>query len=255
MALKRYQLPAFTDNYIYLLEDSTTGEFAVVDPGEATPVLHFLKSQNKSLNKILITHHHHDHIGGIQKLKASFSCSVVAPFYDQQRILLVDQWVKEGDEVVFGHSVAKTLFLPGHTRGHIAYYFENEKMLFSGDVLFSMGCGRLFEGTAVQAFNSLQKIKSLPETTEICCTHEYTKANAVFALTVEPKNKKLQDRCSEVENLRAHEQATVPVLLKTEIQTNPFLRWDSPEIRENLNLQAASDLEIFTELRLRKDHF
>lgn len=255
MSLEVYQIPAFDDNYLYILRDSTTGETAAVDPGDAHVILDFLKSKKWSLNKIFITHHHFDHTGGVTALKQKTDAQVFAPKYDEHRISPVDQWVKEGDTVNVGECTAKVMYLPGHTLGHIAYFFESEKCLFSGDVIFAMGCGRLFEGTPAQMHHSLERLKALPQDTKIYCAHEYTLANGKFAISVDPTNSDLLTRMDEVEALREKNQPTVPTTLKQELKTNPFLRSDSPGIRKTVNLLKSPAPQVFAEVRKRKDNF
>lgn len=249
------QIPALKDNYIYLLHARNTGETAVVDPAMAEPVLAVLRQKNWRLTHLFNTHHHGDHTGGNKELKEATGCKIYGFKDDAARIPLIDRELSEDEIFEWGGTQIEILFLPGHTLGHIAYHFPREKLLFSGDVLFLMGCGRLFEGTPEQAFASLNRIKKLPDETQIFCTHEYTQHNGNFALTVEPGNKALQQRMEEVNRKRRAGQFTVPDRLAAEKSTNPFLRTDSPEIRKNLGMEQAEDVEVFAALREKRNHF
>lgn len=253
--LKIIQIPVLTDNYIYLLHDTASGSTAVVDPALSQPVLDELKHQGWRLDWILNTHHHSDHIGGNLELKAKTGCQVIAANADKDRIPGVDKGVDDGDVIKIGQYAAKVLATPGHTSGHIVYYFADAAVLFCGDTLFAMGCGRLFEGSAEQMWQSLQKIKALPGDTRIYCAHEYTQANGWFALTVEPENQALQQRMIEVNQLRAENRATVPSILQQELATNPFLREDSLALQRQINFEDETPVSVFAEVRRLKDHF
>jgi len=255
MTLDVTQIPVLSDNYVYLLRDRDSAKTAVVDPAVAGPVLKLLNERDWQLDYILNTHHHGDHVGGNRELKAATGCCIVGPAADRDRIPLIDQAVGDGDTFSLGDSRAKIFDVPGHTRGHIAYWFENDDALFCGDTLFSMGCGRLFEGTPAQMLTSLGKLRRLPDDTRVYCAHEYTETNGNFALTVEPANPDLQRRMEEVRELRARNAPTVPSTLGVERRTNPFLRPDSPEIRQSVGLVNASDVDVFAEVRRRKDSY
>lgn len=255
MPLDIIQIPALADNYIYLLRCAETGATAVVDPSEAAPVQAELERRGWSLDAILNTHHHHDHTGGNLALKAAYGCTVTGFGPDAARIAGIDTQVQDGDAVQVGNAQARVIFVAGHTLGHIVYYFSAEKALFCADTLFSLGCGRLFEGTAQQMYDSLQKLAALPDGTRVFCAHEYTEANGAFALTLEPKNTELRQRVTEVKALRVRGEPTVPSLLGQEKRANPFLRADSPEIRATLAMPHASAVEVFAEIRRRKDRF
>ena len=235
-----FQIPALRDNYIYILHESLTGKTAVIDPSVAEPVEDFLKQKNLPLNFIFNTHHHWDHTGGNQDLKKNRACEIYALKDDAHRIPGTDKLLKPGEIFYFGKSRVEVLFVPGHTLGHIAFFFSEEKHLFCGDTLFAMGCGRLFEGTAEMMFQSLEKIKTLPEETQIYCGHEYTEDNARFALTVDPQNAKLKERARAVKSLRAQNKSTVPFSLKEELETNPFLR--ARTAREFQTLREKKDV-------------
>jgi len=253
--LKIIQIPVLTDNYIYLLHDTASGSTAVVDPALSQPVLDELKHQGWRLDWILNTHHHSDHVGGNLELKAKTGCQVIAANSDKDRIPGFDKGVDDGNVIKIGQYAAKVLATPGHTSGHIVYYFADAAALFCGDTLFSMGCGRLFEGSAEQMWQSLQKLKALPGDTRIYCAHEYTQANGRFALTVEPENQALQQRMIEVNQLRRENRSTVPSILQQELDTNPFLREDSLALQRQINFEGETPVPVFAEVRRLKDHF
>lgn len=255
MALRIVQFPALNDNYNYLLHDEASGVTAAVDPSEAAPTVQALRRNGWSLDIILNTHHHHDHVGGNRDLQAAYGCEIIGFEGDAGRIPAITQLVKAGDGVQVGESRAEVFFVPGHTSGHIAYYFSEDAALFCGDTMFAMGCGRLFEGTPAQMHDSLQQLAQLPSDTRIYCAHEYTEANGRFALTVEPQNVDLRQRMVNVKALRARNEPTVPSQLGEELATNPFLRTDSAAIRETLQMRDADAVEVFAEIRRRKDRF
>ena len=255
MKLEIIQYLALQDNYNYLIREPESGFVATIDPSEAAPTRNKLQEKGWSLQMILNTHHHPDHIGGNKELEHEFRPQVYAPSYDEHRIAGAHHYVSEGDTVKLGELELQVMYLPGHTSGHIAYYIPEAKSLFCGDVLFSLGCGRLFEGSPEEMFTSLKRIRNLPDDTKIYCAHEYTEANGEFALTLEADNSRLIDRVKQVRELRAKGLPTVPSTLKLEKATNPFLRWDALALRVSLGLEKASDLEVFTETRRRKDHF
>ena len=236
-----HQLPLWEDNYIYILHEKKNNKTAVIDPGESQTVRKFLKAKNLSLDCILTTHHHFDHTGGNLELKKEWSCPVYGFKQDSKRIPGIDRELEEGGCVSVGLLKFEVLYVPGHTLGHIAYWNEREKILFCGDTVFAMGCGRLFEGSPEQMFLSLKKIKSLPEKTLIYSAHEYSLKNAYFALTVEPSNLYLLKRFQKIQALRKQNQATTPFYLKEELLTNPFFR--------------AKSVSEFAKLRHQRDHF
>jgi len=253
--LEIIQLAVLEDNYIYVLHDRQSQATAVVDPALARPVLDTLSANNWQLDYIFNTHQHWDHVGGNLELKQKTACKIIASVHDQQRIPGIDITVAEGDKLALGTRQISIIETPGHTNGHIVYYFADDQALFCGDTLFAMGCGRLFEGTAGQMWQSLQKLKQLPETTRIYCAHEYTQHNARFALSVEPGNIVLQQRIKDVDQLRAKNLPTIPTQLKIELQTNPFLRGDSRNLQETITMSGKSPLEIFTKTRQLKDRY
>lgn len=249
-------LPSLTDNYTYLLHESSSGETAAIDPSEPEPVLAALAKNDWQLTYVFNTHHHNDHVGGNLQLKQATGCKIVGAATDQTRIPGIDIALHDGELIRLGEQVFQVITTPGHTSSHIVYYCADSHALFCGDTLFSLGCGRLFEGTAEQMWHSLQKLKALPGNTRVYCAHEYTQANGRFALTLEADNKDLQQRLAEVKALRANDQPTLPSTIALEMATNPFLREDSVSIRKAVS--ASTDdgpIEVFTKIRKLKDRF
>lgn len=249
------QIPVLSDNYVYLVHAAATGETAVVDPAVAPPVLAALAENGWRLTHILNTHHHGDHTGGNLALKQATGCIIAGPRADAARIPGIDVQLGDGDRYRFGGEEAQVFDVPGHTRGHIAFYFPDSKALFCGDTLFALGCGRLFEGTPAQMWNSLGKFRGLPADTRVYCAHEYTQSNARFALTVDPNNERLRQRSVEIDRLRAAGKPTVPSLLGEERATNPFLRADDEGVAAAVGLAGADPVSVFAEVRKRKDSF
>ncbi len=255
MPLEIITVPCLKDNYAYLLRDKATGKVALIDAPEDAPIRAALDERGWHLDQILITHHHSDHIDGVETLRASFNCSVIGASADKHRLPKLDVELAEGDTVTVGDSKGQVLEVYGHTIGHIAFHFPSAKALFSADSLMTMGCGRLIEGTAEQMWQSLSKMAALPGDTIVHTGHEYTEANTRFALTVDPDNAALQARAETVSALRAAGQPTVPTLLSSELATNPFLRAVAPEVKVHIGMPNASDAEVFAEIRKRKDKF
>lgn len=253
--LEIHQIPVLHDNYLYLIKDISSGNVAIVDPAVSEPVLKKLEELGWTLTHILNTHHHMDHTGANLELKEKTGCLIVGSKNDASRIPGIDVLLSEGDVYEFGASKAQIFDVSGHTLGHIAYWFEQSDALFCGDALFALGCGRLFEGTPQQMWQSLSKLIKLPDETRVFCAHEYTEANANFALSVEPQNTDLQTRFEEILKLRGAGIPTVPSTLGDEKSTNPFLRPDSTYIQETLNMRGANLVDIFAEIRSRKDTF
>jgi hydroxyacylglutathione hydrolase len=255
--MKIIQIPLLRDNYGYLLICEKSREAAVIDPSEAEPVLKRIEQENVNLKAILNTHHHRDHTGGNEGILAQHKLEVYGHKSDGARIFGLTQGVDEGDEIKIGELSGRVLFVPGHTTGHVAYLFGNN--LFSGDTLFTAGCGRLFEGTAEQMHGSLIKLMALPDDTKVYCGHEYTENNLRFAVTLEPKNHKLLSRFERVQGIRTRGVSTVPATLEEEKQTNPFLRWDSKELQASLKSQAPDSrldpVSVFAKVRQLKDSF
>lgn len=253
-ALQIDLVKCLVDNYAYLLHDTASGTTGIVDPSAAGPVVKALKEKGLSLDYILNTHHHWDHTGGNADLKKQYNAKVVGPRADQERIPGIDIALRDGETWMFGEQLMRVLDTPGHTRGHVSFYFERSKSLFTGDTLFSIGCGRLFEGSPEQMWISLSKLTALPDDTLVYCGHEYTMSNAKFALTVEPQNIALQSRAQQVKELRDKDQPTIPTTLREEKEFNPFLRPFSAELRKSLNVAAAaSDIDAFAAVRAAKD--
>lgn len=249
-------LSALSDNYMYLLHDPVNQQTAVVDPAEAQPVLDTLRQYGWTLHYVFNTHHHADHVGGNIELKRHTGCKIVGAARDKARIPGIDIAVGHGDVLHLGAERLQVLETPGHTLGHIVYYAKDSQALFCGDTLFSLGCGRLFEGSAVQLWQSLQQLKVLPADTRLYCAHEYTAANGRFASSVEADNPDLQHRLDQVTALRQANRPTLPSTIALELATNPFLREHSASIRHQLGLSAtASPSDVFTRLRLLKDSF
>jgi hydroxyacylglutathione hydrolase len=241
MAVTVQAVPCLSDNYAWLLRDSATGAIAVCDPGEAAPVIAAIEAAGGRCDTILLTHHHGDHIDGVEEVRARFGARVVGAKADAHRLPKLDQAVAPGDTVMVGETSGIVIDSPGHTLGHVAFFFDEGDVLLSGDTLFSLGCGRLLEGTPADMFRALSLLKPLPPETLVCCGHEYTESNARFALTVEPENEALQARAREVAAARAAGQPTLPVTLGQEMATNPFLR--------------AETVERLAEIRKAKDNF
>jgi hydroxyacylglutathione hydrolase len=242
-----------TDNFGYLVHDSESGATASIDAPEAGPIIKVLEREGWKLTDILITHHHGDHVGGVAELKQRYACRVVAPHDKTTRIAHADLRVGNGDVVKVGNLLGRVLETPGHTLDHIAYVFDTDKALFAADTLFSIGCGRVFEGNHPMMWDSLLKLRALPDDFRLYCGHEYTAANVKFALTVEPDNPALQARAADVARLRADNQPTIPTLLGDEKKANVFLRADDPAVAAKLHMKGASAAEIFGELRERKN--
>lgn len=251
------QIPIISDNYVYIIRDEVTGVVGAVDPGEAAPVMDVLNSWGWNLDYILSTHHHWDHVGGNLELKEKTGCKIVGGFEGQDRIPGIDKALKESEIFELGAQKFIILNTPGHTIDHITFANLDTQCIFSGDTVFAMGCGRLFEGTPQQMFTSFNKIiKSCTNETIIYGTHEYTQANAKFALSLEKENDLLNTRNKIVNEKRKDSQPTVPFTLQAELETSPFFRWKSAEIKSSLGLpEAAEDIDVFTAVRKAKDTF
>jgi hydroxyacylglutathione hydrolase len=252
-ALEIHQFPCLSDNYGVLVRDPEAGVVASIDAPEAAAVRAALAEKGWRLTHILTTHYHADHTDGNLPLKEEFGCTIVGPRDEAERVRGIDIKVGDGDSFKFGSHDVKVFGTPGHTLGHIIYWIPDAGVAFVGDTLFAMGCGRVFEGSMQGMWNSIEKIAKLPPETVLYCGHEYTSANAAFALTIEPDNPDLQARAKSVAALRAEGKPTVPTRLSDELATNPFIRADSPEIRRNLGLETAADWEVFAEVRERKN--
>jgi hydroxyacylglutathione hydrolase len=241
------------DNFGVLLHDPATGATAAIDAPEAAPIEAALKQTGWKLTDILVTHHHADHTQGIAALKEHHKCRVVAPAGEAKKIAHIDETVREGDTVKVGSLEARVLETPGHTAGHISYVFGPDKLAFVGDTLFSIGCGRVIEGTPEMMWNSLLKLRALPDDTRIYCGHEYTQANVNFAKTVEAGNAALNARAQQVQKLLAEGKPTIPSTIGEEKAANPFLRADVPEVAKAVGLAGAPAWKVFAEVRERKN--
>jgi hydroxyacylglutathione hydrolase len=230
-----------SDNYAWLLRDGASGATAIVDPAEAAPGIAAIEAAGGRLDLILLTHHHGDHIDGAAEIAAKYGAKIVGARADAHRLPKLDIALAEGEHVALGESEAVVIDTPGHTRGHIAYFFANGAILCSGDTLFSLGCGRLFEGDAADMYASMRKLAALPGDSLVCCGHEYTQSNAKFALSIDPDNEDLKARATQVDLLRARGEPTVPSRLELELKTNPYLR--------------AKSADELGRIRKAKDHF
>ena len=255
MALDIVTVPCLKDNYAFLAHDVATGATAVVDVPEAAPILNALRERGWRASHILITHHHDDHIAGVKALAAATGARVIGAAADAHRLPPIDDAVAEGDIVRIGMDEGRVIDVSGHTVGHVAYHFPASKVVFTADSLMALGCGRVFEGTMPQMWRSLSKLAQLPPDTRVCSGHEYTAANARFALTIEPQNAALISRSEAVEAARREGRPTVPSLLSEELATNPFLRAGLPEVKRAVGMPEAGDAEVFAEIRSRKDRF
>lgn len=248
-------VPCLKDNYAFLLRDADSGEVAVIDVPEAGPIKAELKARGWTLSQVWLTHHHWDHVDGLADLLADHPAKVVGAKADEHRLPDLDLAVAEGDRVTLGTLEAEIFDVSGHTVGHIAFYVPGANVCFTADSLMALGCGRLFEGTPAQMWDSMQKLMALPADTTICSGHEYTQSNARFALTVDPENAALISRSEAIDAARERGEPTVPSTLSTELETNPFLRPADPGIRAQLGMTTAPDAEVFAEIRKRKDAF
>jgi hydroxyacylglutathione hydrolase len=248
-------IACLNDNYSYLLHDERSNTVAIVDPSEFETCDKIINKNFKKLDFILNTHHHYDHVGGNEELKKKYNSKIIGFENDKNRIPGIDKVLKDNQDFKIGTLNFTTIFIPGHTIGHIAFYFKKEKILFSGDTLFSLGCGRVFEGTYEQMFQSLKKLKNLPDDTKVYCGHEYTYKNLEFCLAFNPNNNFLQKKKSDIELSLKNKKPTIPSTIGEEIKTNIFFRFNDPDVKKAINLENSSDIEIFTKLRDLKDNF
>ncbi|MGH6761386.1 MAG: hydroxyacylglutathione hydrolase [Phyllobacterium sp.] len=249
------QFTCLSDNYGVLIHDPEAGLTASIDAPEEHGVLDALQRKGWTLTHIFTTHHHMDHVGANLALKQRFDAEIIGPKDEEAKIPGIDRAVSDGESFQFGNFKVNVISTPGHTAGEISYYIPQAQVAFTGDTLFALGCGRLFEGTPATMHRSLQKLIALPGETEIYCGHEYTQSNARFALSVDPDNAALKERARQIAILRENGKPTLPTNIFLEMATNPFLRADDPAIRGHLGMESASDEQVFTELRKRKDHF
>jgi hydroxyacylglutathione hydrolase len=255
MTLEIEQFMCRSDNFGILARDAETGVTALVDAPEERPILEAIERTGWTPTLLLITHHHADHVEANLALKERFGLTIVGPAKEADRIPGIDRQLGEGDTVRVGNQEARVIETPGHTAGHISYHFADAGIAFTADTLFALGCGRLFECKPPVMLESLRKLAALPLETVIYCGHEYTESNARFALSVDPTNSALKERAQKIEALRREGKPTLPTTLAEEMATNPFLRWHDPVIRRNLGMENASDEEVFSEIRKRKDVF
>lgn len=255
MALELITIPCLSDNYAFLIHNGETNETSLVDAPEAGPVISVLESMGWRLNALLLTHHHHDHIDGADELRAKYNCMVIGAAADAHRLPPLDMQVKDGDVITVCGQSCSIFDVSGHTIGHIAFHFPNDNLVFTADSLMAFGCGRLFEGSPMQMWQSLSKLIVLPPETLVFSGHEYTASNAKFAQTVDPDNAALKARVKDIAILRQSGKPTVPSLLSLELETNPFLRATDPVLRAGLQMENAPDWEVFAEIRRRKDAF
>ena len=255
MSLEIRQFACLSDNYGFLIRCRETGACATIDTPEAARILAEADQVGWTISEIWNTHHHWDHAGGNDAIRAAVGARIIAPEREIAQIGHVDHPVRHGDRVRLGALEAEVIDVGGHTLGHIAYWFESESACFVGDALFALGCGRMFEGEYDQMQASLARLRALPADTVIYCAHEYTQANARFALSVDPDNAALNAYAARVDDLRSRGEPTVPTTIAAERAANPFLRWDDPGLRGRLGLEQASDVEVFAEMRRRKDGF
>lgn len=255
MALQIDQFMCRSDNFCVLVHDPRSGETALIDAPEERSILEAVERTGWRPTLILTTHHHGDHVEANLALKQRFGLRIVGPKAEAAKIPGIDETVAEGDVFNFAGEPVHVIATPGHTAGHVSYHFPRAKIAFTGDTLFALGCGRLFEAKAPVMHESLKKLAALPLDTSVYCGHEYTQANARFALTIDPTNSALKERVEEVNKLRAMDKPTLPTTIGLELATNPFLRWHDPVIRRNLGMEKASDAEVFAEIRKRKDVF
>ena len=248
-------IPCLTDNYAYIINDNNSKIVGVVDPSEATPIISFLNKKNLKLSYILNTHHHFDHIGGNTELKKLYNAKVVGFVGDKHRIPGIDITLKDNEKWTFENSQVKILHIPGHTLGHICFFFEKEKVAFTGDTLFSLGCGKIFEGNHNQMLKSLNRIKKLPKDTKIYCGHEYTYKNAEFCMKYDYDNVNLENKFRKIKKLRLSDLPTIPSSLEDELKSNIFLRCNQNDLKIKLNMKNQEDSKVFKKVRDLKDIF
>ena len=247
-------IPCLSDNYSYVIHEPETNNVSIVDPAEFEACDKVI-NKYKKLDFILNTHHHVDHVGANLELKKKYNSKILGSNLDKDRIPGIDIFLEENQKQKIGNLEFEVIFVPGHTKGHITFFFRKEKVAFTGDTLFSLGCGRVFEGTHEEMFNSLNKIKNLPLDTKIYCGHEYTKSNLNFCLAYDSKNTFLKEKKFDIKKKLSSNQPTIPSTLGLEIKTNIFLRCNEPEIKHALGLKDSSEVEVFSKLRYLKDSF
>ena len=248
-------LPCLQDNYSFVIHDTETDTVAVVDPSEFEPINNFIEKKFKKIDYILNTHHHFDHIGGNLDLKKKYNTKIIGSKKDENRILGIDIKLSDNESFKLGNVDFKIFYIPGHTSGHVCFYSKNEKVVFTGDTLFSLGCGRVFEGTHIEMMKSLNFIKELPIDTEIYCGHEYTQKNLDFCVKYDINNNNLEEKKKWIASRLNQKQPTIPVTIKEELKTNIFLRCDNSMVKKSLDMENSSEFEVFKKLRDLKDVF
>lgn len=256
MPLEIVTIPCLSDNYAFLAHDKNSGDTAIVDIPEATPILEAVQERGWILTHVLITHHHWDHVGGLNEVLAAFpEAQVYGAKADYGRLPPLHVALADGDSLSIGAEAGSVIDVSGHTVGHVAYHFPQSKVVFTADSLMALGCGRVFEGTKPQMWDSLSKLAALPRDTLVCSGHEYTAANGRFAITIEPDNPNLISRIADIDAAREANLPTVPSLLSLELDTNPFLRAAEPSVQRHLGMTGAAPVDVFSEIRTRKDNF
>ncbi|MEL6170190.1 MAG: hydroxyacylglutathione hydrolase [Pseudomonadota bacterium] len=255
MPLELVTIPCRTDNYAFLVHDTASGATLLVDAPEAAPIAAALDARGWTLSHVLLTHHHGDHVEGLELLRTRFDPTVVGAEADRHRLPPLDEGVADGDQIDFAGHTITVIDVPGHTVGHVAFHMPDAGAVFTADSLMALGCGRLFEGTADQMWSSLSRLATLPPETLVCSGHEYTAANARFALTIEPDNAALQARADRIADARSRGKPTVPSTLADELATNPFLRAGLPSVKAAISMPQSPDASVFAEIRRRKDAF
>ena len=255
MPLEIVTIPCLSDNYAFIAHDAVTRDTDLIDAPEAAPILAELNRRGWTLSHVLLTHHHWDHVDGLQAILAEHPANVIGAAADAHRLPPLDVQVAEGDRFDVGGEPVEVFDVSGHTVGHVAYYMPQSSAVFTADSLMALGCGRLFEGTPAQMWDSLSKLATLPDETIVCSGHEYTQSNAKFAATIDPDNADLRERIAQIEAARAAGQPTVPSKLGLEKATNPFLRATDPAILKHLGMEKSDPTSVFAEIRARKDRF
>lgn len=255
MALEIDQFMCRSDNFGILARNPATGEAFLLDASEEAPIVAAVERTGWKPSVLLITHHHVDHVEANLALKERYGLTIIGPEYEKAKIPGIDRTVRDGDEIEVAGRMARVIWTPGHTAGHVSYAFEADRVAFTADTLFALGCGRLFEGTPADMLGSMKKLAELDPETTIYCGHEYTQSNARFAVTIDPTNEALKARAAEIDALRAEGKPTLPTTLERELATNPFMRWNDAAIRSNLGMEDASEEAVFAEIRRRKDNF
>lgn len=255
MPLELVTIPCLSDNYAYLVHDAASGDTAVFDVPDAEPILNALSARGWTLSHVFLTHHHWDHVDGLGDLLGRATAKVIGAAADSHRLPPLDRQVREGDTVDLGSETVEVMEVPGHTTGHLAYHMPDSGLLVTMDSLMGLGCGRLFEGTPEMMYASLQKMAALPGETLVCSGHEYSETNARFAMTIESGNPTLISRRDQIAEARANGQATVPTTLQLELDTNPFLRANIPDVQKSVGLDGSDPVAVFAEIRRRRDTF